>query len=554
MLEYFYKHKSKMMKSRLLAFFFAFLTVWAVILIFPDPIKAQAQGQPCGEEGKCDVSLVCDITGKCNPPVTGFQQAGYWQMPTVQQTQINAYGSEEGVSGEKLKSAMWGWDMAILGAYILGPLPEATGEVTGPAGGAVGTFGNLIAGMTSTPPVRTATYIADLGQSLGLAKPAYAQGTGFRALEPVLPLWKAFRNIAYFGFVIIFVVIGFMIMFRKNIDPQTVITVQSSLPKIIITLLLITFSYAIASLMIDLIYLLIYLLIGTFSTFEIIEGEKAKNILLGKTVFGIAFQDLIGPGKEEIAGVAAHAVADVVNSTFKGIGGKIIGGIGQTLAYVVFAVAILIAVFKLFFQLLMAYIGIIFSVIFAPIMLLFNALPGSNSFGSWLKGILANALVFPVTAVMFLIVAALMGSQKFGVVQGVGYGGSNQYPDLQLPFLGGGGVPTSALQAIIAIGFLMMMPKIIEMVQKMMGIEGGLMGMMGGAMEGVQAGWRGTGIPGLGRSVTGIGISSGLEHLYRNRIWDRARPKSESGSPATEQEPVDKPSSSKQTMKDTSKF
>ena len=475
----------KMFFNKSLAIVFTLLSVWAVILIFPGPIKAQAEGQAC-QGGKCDASLRCGISGLCETPVAGYQQAGYWQMPTVQQTQTNAYGSGEGVSGESMTSASLGWNMGTLSAYILGPLPGATGEVEdAQTGGAVGTFGNLIAGMTSTPPVRTTTYIADLGQSLGLAKPTYAQGTGFRALEPVLPLWKAFRNIAYFGFVIIFVVVGFMIMFRKNIDPQTVITVQSSLPKIIITLLLITFSYAIASLMIDLIYLLIYLLIGLFTTFGIIEGTKAKDILLGESVFTIALQNLIGIGKEEIAGASAAAVADITNSIFKGIGGKIVGGIGQALAYVVFAVAILIAVFKLFFQLLMAYIGIIFSVIFAPIMLIFNALPGSNSFGSWLKGILANALVFPVTAVMFLIIAALIGSQKFGVTDS-GYG-SNQYPDLQLPFISGG-IPTDAMQAIIAIGFLMMMPKIIEMIQKMMGIEGGLMGMMGGAMEGVKAG------------------------------------------------------------------
>jgi hypothetical protein len=33
----------------------------------------------------------------------------------------------------------------------------------------------------------------------------------------------------------------------------------------------------------------------------------------------------------------------------------------------------------------------------------------------------------------------------------------------------------------------MMMPKVLEMVQKMMGIEGGISGMLGGAMEGLKA-------------------------------------------------------------------
>jgi len=47
-----------------------------------------------------------------------------------------------------------------------------------------------------------------------------------------------------------------MIMFRIKINPQTAITIQLALPKLIITLLLITFSYAIAGFMIDIFYLI----------------------------------------------------------------------------------------------------------------------------------------------------------------------------------------------------------------------------------------------------------------------------------------------------------
>jgi len=60
---------------------------------------------------------------------------------------------------------------------------------------------------------------------------------------------------------------AFMIMFRVRISPQTVITVQSALPKIIFTLILITFSYAIAGFLID----LMYVVIGIFS-FIVTQG------------------------------------------------------------------------------------------------------------------------------------------------------------------------------------------------------------------------------------------------------------------------------------------
>ena len=58
------------------------------------------------------------------------------------------------------------------------------------------------------------------------------------------------------------IVIGFMVMFRRKIDPKTVITVQNALPKIVLALLLVTFSYAIAAFMIDLMYLVMAIIIN----------------------------------------------------------------------------------------------------------------------------------------------------------------------------------------------------------------------------------------------------------------------------------------------------
>lgn len=64
-------------------------------------------------------------------------------------------------------------------------------------------------------------YFADLGRNLGIIKPVYAQGVGATGLQPFLPLWKAFRNLAYIFYIIAFVYIGFAVMFRLKIDPAT---------------------------------------------------------------------------------------------------------------------------------------------------------------------------------------------------------------------------------------------------------------------------------------------------------------------------------------------
>ena len=423
-------------------------------------------------------------------PVTARYER--WQMQTKETTETYAL-SPEGMTAEAnifhMASTITGW----IGTAAVGPGPRAASQLgLESSGGAVGTFGNLIAHLTTQPPAHTATYVADVLQNSGLVSPAYAQqGAGFSALEPVLPVWKAFRNIAYFGFVLVFIVIGFMIMFRAKINPQTVISIQAAFPQIVITLILITFSYAIAALMIDLVYLIIYLLIGTFSSFGLITTtgiQQTQNILLGENIFGIAFKYLIGNPITQVETVTsniAYAIAQIVESIFTQLGegaGNFAGLSAGALAYVIFAVVILIAVFKLFFQLLLAYIGIIFNVIFAPILLLFNAFPGSESFFNWLKNLFANAIVFPVTALMLLLGAVLTGSTEFGINSSISQSIlDDSQQALRLPFVGAG-VPAGAMTAIIGIGFIIMMPKVIEIIQKMLGIEGGFAGMAGQAL------------------------------------------------------------------------
>ncbi|MCL4419002.1 hypothetical protein M1146_02745 [Patescibacteria group bacterium] len=141
-------------------------------------------------------------------------------------------------------------------------------------GGAIGVMGNLIT-MTFTPPTHTIDYFRNLAQNFGITKHAYAvwtddgggsgggsaptTGTGFNGLSPLLPLWTAFRNIVYLLFVLVFIIIGIAIMLRVKIDPRTVMTVQNQIPKIIMGLLFVTFSFAIAGFLIDIMYTSIYL-------------------------------------------------------------------------------------------------------------------------------------------------------------------------------------------------------------------------------------------------------------------------------------------------------
>ncbi len=130
-------------------------------------------------------------------------------------------------------------------------------------GGLVSLMGNLI-GSTYDIPISSGNYGRYLANNFGITQNTYAQGVGFDGLRSVLPIWTAFRNITYLAFIIVFILIGLGVMFRIN-DTKAVMTIQNKLPKITITLVLITFSYAIAGFLIDMMYVSIYLSINVFN-------------------------------------------------------------------------------------------------------------------------------------------------------------------------------------------------------------------------------------------------------------------------------------------------
>src|SRR3990167_7552472 len=128
--------------------------------------------------------------------------------------------------------------------------------------GALASVSNMTMALYKAPPASGVQYLAGEFQKFNPVQPAYAQGIGFSALTPVQKIWTAFRNLSYVGFVIVFVIIGFMIMLRAHISPQTVATIQDSIPRLVVALILVTFSYAIAGLFIDVMFLLLNIVIN----------------------------------------------------------------------------------------------------------------------------------------------------------------------------------------------------------------------------------------------------------------------------------------------------
>jgi hypothetical protein len=372
--------------------------------------------------------------------------------------------------GEDLNS------IAIQGGGGLMGSRTSTGEIVHT--GVVPVIGQTMVAMIINPPVSSGEYIADILHNSGLAKQAYAQGIGFAGLSPVLEIWKAFRNLAYFLFIIMFVVIGFMIMFRTKISQNAVVTIQEALPRIVVSLILITFSYAIAGFVIDMIYLSIFIITSLFETFGIFNeggGLTARNLIFGKNIIALGFSLFVGPSG--VAGESAAAVTSILSEAF-GNWGNVISFITTPFAYLIIAVAIVIALFRTFFTLISAYIGIIVSTIFAPIQLLLHAYPGNDSFGKWFQGLIANAAVFPTAAVMIFLGAALVGGNSparnntviFPIQNNIGWGNTSNTASGWVPPLIASGDASqagpAAIRAIIGLGMIMLLPEVIKLVHE----------------------------------------------------------------------------------------
>lgn len=341
-----------------------------------------------------------------------------------------------------------------------------------------------------SPPASARAYVADLMESAHIIPQAQAQGLGFASLDPILETWKVFRNIAYLFFVIIFLVIGFMIMFRQKLGSQTAVTAQQAIPGIIVALIVVTFSYAIAGFLIDLMYLVMYLMIGLFN-------PPGGTDQLNKNFLEFGWQLVTNNnGAFSTMNDAVQNFSDAVIGT----GGvqavvSMIGGL--TMALIV-SIAILIGVFKIFWELLKSYISIIISIATSPLLLMLGAIPGKGNFGGWLKTIIGNLAAFP-TVLFALILYEMFTKHDLST------GG------FLPPYLIGRGVGGAVL-ALVGIGIVLIIPELIKEIKKALGAEGGIWESLFGAAlkqagEGAPLGSRvGLGATGL----VGGGLLGGL--------------------------------------------
>lgn len=409
-----------------------------------------------------------------------------YDLPSAADLEESKKNCRDGICADNMMNfqlnALAGAASCTVGGLICGAKNEAEAQ-SYIQRSVLGQTGQAMAFLYSQPPANTTEYLAWVGERAGFIPKTYAQGITYSRLLPILPIWKAFRDIAFVLLAIVMLMIGLMIMFRAKVNPQTVANVENTIPRVIVSIILIWLSYPIASLIIDFMYVLIAAGIG-------VMGNAVGDPNLSK-----AIQDFSTGGFSTLAGKTMAPAWEFVKLAPLGFGGGVIGGLigfaGGPLGILIgtlvggligggitslttgdnflmqalspiFVLLILIIlffqIFKIFFLLLSAYIQILISVILGPIYLLINAVPGRNTFSTWWKGIVANMLSFVITANMLYLswaIASQIKSESFWtppfIMQGVG-------------------IPEAAI-GLISLGIVLLIPQVINMAKQAMGVK-----------------------------------------------------------------------------------
>ena len=357
-------------------------------------------------------------------------------------------------------------------------------------------------------------YIKNSLNKLTLISEVKAQttGFGFDALGTVQNIWKGVRNVAYLLFVVVIIVFSFMIMFRVKINPQMVISIQSALPKIIIAMILVTFSYAIAGLAVD----LMYVVTGLLATFLTLAGIGVGNI---PTYWAISGQI---PLVESFAGsfiillyMFGYAILFVIAAlaalagTFLSL--SVFGMLASIIMIVVWVLVIilkLVYIVKIPLVLIKALVQVYLSVIVAPIQIALGSMIPQIGFGAWFKNLMANLLTFPIVGTLFylaffFIMFSISIFFEVAIEQNVifeifGFNPKGILPGhlWSPPLLGSGAEMTSIIFMAISFGIIVLIPKATELAKSLiMGEKFSFGTAMGEAMGPLRTGWGMTGAP-----------------------------------------------------------
>lgn len=405
--------------------------------------------------------------------------------------------------------------------------------------GVLGISLSMIGEVISTPPIHSSLFLANLGEQIGI-KSAHAQvgGSGSGVLAPIFKLWEVSRNISYLVMILIFIIVGFMVMFRQKLNPQTVVSVQLALPGLVIGLVMITFSYFLAALISDMAFVGTNVVGYYFSLAQgpstppagIIDNTNTeRNVLsifskytnfMDKDTLNNVYQQIkpfldnpaipdfdiknkdhwANPqfdGKSATELMSKFILFQVLSPLSQALGGlgttiNVLATLGSgdsnigTALSLVATFVLIYSMFKLLLRLIQNLLSIIFLTIAAPFYFLATSLPGKQSLlPNWFFNMLCNVLAFPAVFGVFYFVAFMLGptnpnNELFQITTGAGITGTSTFPLL-------GGLTNDFLNRLLAFGALVALPSIPDIICRAVGKPGQLGALAAGAVGGAMA-------------------------------------------------------------------
>lgn len=362
----------------------------------------------------------------------------------------------------------------ILGKYLTIAAIGAYDEEGKPiALGGANILGIYIAKAFEHQPISSKEYIAYVSKKMPFIQSIYAvdsfnnpdDGTDF--LSPFIDFWQASRNMAYVFFIIIFTVLGFMIMFRSKLNPQTSVTIQLALPKIVISLILVTFSYAISGLIVDIAFL------GNGLVNQYLRSASTSGLIKASQVDLLGF--ITGEGAWSGVNILSFMgnFLDNLQLAAEGVGTS---NADLTVIFnVILAFTLLGTMIKIFFAIFTKYVTIILSSIFSPFVFLFGAIPGkTDPTAGYLRSMISAALTFPATYLLFILSSHIVNVSSTLNLRNM--------PPLNTITQDAGGAATNTalgsfnggLALFVALGVLMIIPSIPQAIDKALGTGPGV--------------------------------------------------------------------------------
>jgi hypothetical protein len=311
-----------------------------------------------------------------------------------------------------------------------------------------------------------------------ITAPVYAQGLGYDKLNlgTIKYLWIATRNLAYLISTVILIAAGFMVIFRTRISPQVSVTVQMIIPRLVISLVLVTFSYAIVGFVIDMIYVFIAAILGflywsqgAIGVTMITDLNTAITQLTGSFSFVDHFLGIYIVIAILLLLITVGLLLFVgISGIWTAAGPIIVALCGAIMGLFMWSVYVWARILG---QLVVAYLSLILLVVAGPLMIILDILPTSKGgFKKWLSCVIGNASVFATYSFLAIISSFLFLPGINGPIPGFAPN-NNGNPQItstfSLPNFSGGTNQDIILKYLIFMGFMSAIPNIVNAVKNM---------------------------------------------------------------------------------------